>query len=143
MLLGDRMTFLKKANQKYLFYGFIALFLIGCANPVWWYRSPTSDYTHFDFDPTELNCIELTEEVIRVSAIISDIAAKLTEQADRDTGYASFGFETNNPRTGQNFFGFRSTAVDPKVVEYKETLEVLEEMQVLLIDNCSPDKVDP
>ena len=75
------MTFLKKANQKYLFYGFIALFLIGCANPVWWYRSPTSDYTHFDFDPTELNCIELTEEVIRVSAIISDIASKLTEQA--------------------------------------------------------------
>ena len=71
MLLGDRMTFLKKANQKYLFYGFIALFLIGCANPVWWYRSPTSDYTHFDFDPTELNCIELTEQVIRVSAIIS------------------------------------------------------------------------
>ena len=78
MLLGDRMTFLKKANQKYLFYGFIALFLIGCANPVWWYRSPTSDYTHFDFDPTELNCIELTEEVIRVSGIISDIAANLT-----------------------------------------------------------------
>ena len=72
------MTFLKKANQKYLFYGFIALFLIGCANPVWWYRSPTSDYTHFDFDPTELNCIELTEQVIRVSAIISDLAAKLT-----------------------------------------------------------------
>ena len=88
-------------------------------------------------------CIELTEEVIRVSAIISDIASKLTEQADRDTGYAQFGFETNNPRTGQNFFGFRSTAVDPKVVEYKETLEVLEEMQVLLIDKCSPDKVDP
>ena len=52
-------------------------------------------------------------------------------------------FETNNPRTGQNFFGFRSTAVDPKVVEYKETLAVLEEMQVLLIDNCAPDQVDP
>ena len=69
MPLGDRMTFLKKANQKYLFYGFIAFFLIGCANPVWWYRSPTSDYKHFDFDPTELNCIELTEEVIRVSSI--------------------------------------------------------------------------
>ena len=94
------MTFLKKASPKYLFYGFIALFLIGCANPVWWYRSPTSDYKHFDFDPTELNCIELTEEVIRVSGIISDIAAKLTEQADRDTGYAFFGFETNNPRSG-------------------------------------------
>ena len=78
MLLGDSMTFLKKANQKYLFYGFIALFLIGCANPVWWYRSPTSDYTHFDFDPTELNCIELTEEVIRVSAIISgDVSTSL------------------------------------------------------------------
>ena len=54
-----------------------------------------------------------------------------------------FGFETNNPRAGLNFFGFKSTAVDPKVVEYKETLAVLEEMQVLLIDNCAPDQVDP
>ena len=137
------MNNLKKAHSKYLFYCFIALFLIGCDNPVWWYRSPTSDYTHFDFDPSELNCIELTEQVIRVSGIISDLAGKLTEQADRDTGYSQFGFETNNPRTGSNFFGFKSTAVDPKVVEYKETLTVLEEMQVLLIDNCAPDNVTP
>ena len=137
------MNNLKKAHSKYLFYCFIALFLIGCANPVWWYRSPTSDYTHFDFDPSELNCIELTEQVIRVSGIISDLAGKLTEQADRDTGFSQFGFETNNPRTGSNFFGFKSTAVDPKVVEYKETLTVLEEMQVLLIDNCAPDNVTP
>ena len=137
------MNNLKKAHSKYLFYCFIALFLIGCANPVWWYRSPTSDYTHFDFDPSELNCIELTEQIIRVSGIISDLAGKLTEQADRDTGYSQFGFETNNPRTGSNFFGFKSTAVDPKVVEYKETLTVLEEMQTLLIDNCAPDNVTP
>ena len=121
----------------------MSLLLIGCANPVWWYKSPSADYSHFDFDPSELNCIELTEQVIRVSAIISDLAGKLTEQADRDTGYAQFGFETNNPRAGSNFFGFKSTAVDPKVVEYKETLTVLEEMQVLLIDNCAPDQVDP
>ena len=132
-----------EANKKYLFYGLMSLLLIGCANPVWWYKSPSSDYSHFDFDPSELNCIELTEQVIRVSAIISDLAGKLTEQADRDTGYAQFGFETNNPRAGSNFFGFKSTAVDPKVVEYKETLTVLEEMQVLLIDNCAPDQVDP
>ena len=132
-----------KSNKKYLFYGLMSLLLIGCANPVWWYKSPSSDYSHFDFDPSELNCIELTEQVIRVSAIISDLAGKLTEQADRDTGYAQFGFETNNPRAGSNFFGFKSTAVDPKVVEYKETLTVLEEMQVLLIDNCAPDQVDP
>ena len=112
------MTFLKKANQKYLFYGFIALFLIGCANPVWWYRSPTSDYTHFDFDPSELNCIELTEQVIRVSGIISDLASKLTEQADRDTGYAQFGFETNNPRAGSNFFGFRSTGTELSIKRF-------------------------
>ncbi len=132
-----------KTNKKYLLYGLMSLLLIGCANPVWWYKSPSSDYSHFDFDPSELNCIELTEQVIRVSAIISDLAGKLTEQADRDTGYAQFGFETNNPRAGSNFFGFKSTAVDPKVVEYKETLTVLEEMQVLLIDNCAPDQVDP
>ena len=132
-----------EANKKYLFYGLMSLLLIGCANPVWWYKSPSADYSHFDFDPSELNCIELTEQVIRVSAIISDLAGKLTEQADRDTGYAQFGFETNNPRAGSNFFGFKSTAVDPEVVEYKETLTVLEEMQVLLIDNCAPDQVDP
>ena len=132
-----------KTNKKYLLYGLMSLLLIGCANPVWWYKSPSADYSHFDFDPSELNCIELTEQVIRVSAIISDLAGKLTEQADRDTGYAQFGFETNNPRAGSHFFGFKSTAVDPKVVEYKETLTVLEEMQVLLIDNCAPDQVDP
>ena len=124
-------------------FSLLFLFISSCANPVWWYKAPESGYVHFDFDPTELNCIELTEQVIRVSGIITDLAAKLTEKADRDTGYAQFGFETNNPRAGSNFFGFKSTAVDPKVVEYKETLAVLEEMQVLLIDNCAPDTVGP
>ena len=137
------MKVMKRITHPSLFYGFMAIFLVGCANPVWWYRSPTSDYTHFDFDPTELNCIELTEQVIRVSGIITDLAGKLTEKANRDTGFTQFGFETNNPKAGTNFFGFKSTAVDPKVVEYKETLAVLEEMKVLLIDNCAPDKVDP
>ena len=129
--------------KKLSVFSLLFLFVCSCANPVWWYKAPESWYVHFDFDPTELNCIELTEQVIRVSGIITDLAAKLTEKADRDTGYAQFGFETNNPRAGSNFFGFKSTAVDPKVVEYKETLAVLEEMQVLLIDNCAPDKVDP
>ena len=115
--------------------------LSSCATPVWNYKEPTGGLVHFDFDPNTLNCVELTEQVIRVQGIITDLADKFKEQADRGTASTSIGWTTNNPLLGTNFLGFKSEAVDPAVVEYQKALSKLEEMQILLIDNCSPDKI--
>ena len=115
--------------------------LSSCATPVWNYKEPKAGLVHFDFDPNTLNCIELTEQVVRVQGIITGLADKLKEQADRGTASTSIGLTTNNPLRGKNFLGFKSEAVDPAVVEYQKTLSILEEMQILLIDNCSPDKI--
>ena len=115
--------------------------LSSCATPVWNYKEPKGGLVHFDFDPNTLNCVELTEQVIRVQGIIIDLADQLKEQADRGTASTSIGLTTNNPLLGSNFLGFKSEAVDPAVVEFHETLSKLEEMQILLIDNCSPDKI--
>ena len=115
--------------------------LSSCATPVWNYKEPKVGLVHFDFDPNNLNCVQLTEQVIRVQGIITDLADKLKEQADRGTASTSIGLTTNNPLRGTNFLGFKSEAVDPAVEEYQKTLSKLEEMQILLIDNCSPDKI--
>ena len=115
--------------------------LSSCATPILNYKEPKAGYFHFDFDPNTLNCVELTEQVIRVQGIIIDLADQLKEQADRGTASTSIGLTTNNPLLGSNFLGFKSEAVDPAVVEYQKTLSILEEMQILLIDNCSPDKI--
>ena len=115
--------------------------LSSCATPVWNYKEPTSGLIHFDFDPNTLNCVELTEQVIRVQGILTVLADRVIEQADRSTAYTSIGLTTNNPLRGKNFLGFKSEAVDPAVVEFQKTLSKLEEMQILLIDDCSPDKI--
>ena len=115
--------------------------LSSCATPILNYKEPKAGYFHFDFDPKTLNCVELTEQVIRVQGIINDLVYRLAEQAERSTAYTSIGLTTNNPLRGKNFLGFKSEAVDPAVVEFQETLSILEEMQILLIDNCSPDKI--
>lgn len=111
--------------------------LSSCATPVWNYKEPKGGLVHFDFDPNALNCVELTEQVIRVQGIITGLADKLKEQADRGTASTSIGLTTNNPLSGTNFLGFKSEAVDPAVEEYQKTLSKLEEMQILLIANCS------
>ena len=115
--------------------------LSSCATPVWNYKEPTGGLVHFNFDPNTLNCVELTEQVIRVQGILTVLADRVIEQADRSTAYTSIGLTTNNPLRGKNFLGFKSEAVDPAVVEFQKTLSKLEEMQILLIDNCSPDKI--
>ena len=115
--------------------------LSSCATPVLNYKEPKAGYVHFDFDPNTLNCVELTEQVIRVQGILTVLADRVIEQADRSTAYTSIGLTTNNPLRGKNFLGFKSEAVDPAVVEFQKTLSKLEEMQILLIDNCSPDKI--
>ena len=115
--------------------------LSSCAMPIGIYEEPKGGLVHFDFDPNTLNCVELTEQVVRVQGIITGLADKLKEQADRGTASTSIGLTTNNPLRGKNFLGFKSEAVDPAVVEYQKTLSKLEEMQILLIDNCSPDKI--
>ena len=71
--------------------------LSSCAMPVLNYKEPKGGLVHFDFDPNNLNCVQLTEQVIRVQGIITDLADKLKEQADRGTASTSIGLTTNNP----------------------------------------------
>ena len=57
--------------------------LSSCAMPVLNYKEPKGGLVHFDFDPNNLNCVQLTEQVIRVQGIITDLADKLKEQGQR------------------------------------------------------------
>jgi|TARA_B110000483_G_scaffold241321_1_gene324027 hypothetical protein len=119
----------------------LTLVISSCALPVALYKEdPESKIEHLEFDTSSLNCIELNLQIVRVQGILKDVADRLTENANRSTASTSIGIETNNPRLGTNFFGYRSSSVDPTVAEFRDTLSVLEEMQILQIDKCSPEK---
>ena len=108
-----------------------------CAYTVPIYQEKTSTRIHFPYEPESLNCVQLSQQIIRVQNQLSDIASRVTEQADRSTASFSAGVTTNNPKRGSNFIGFQSNAVDPTVGEFQDGLLLLEELQVLLIDKCS------
>ena len=108
-----------------------------CAYTVPIYQEKTSTRIHFPYEPESLNCVQLSQQIIRVQNQLSDIASRVTEQADRSTASFSAGVTTNNPKRGSNFIGFQSNAVDPAVGEFQDGLLLLEELQVLLIDKCS------
>ena len=112
-------------------------FISSCALTVPLYEETSSARIHFPYEPESLNCIQLSQQVIRVQNQLSDIASRVTEQADRSTASFSAGIATNNPKRGSNFIGFQSSAVDPSVVEFQDGLLLLEELQVLLIDKCA------
>jgi len=120
--------------------GTIALTVLittSCALTVPVYEEPSSARLHFPYEPESLNCVQLSEQVIRVQDVLSDIASRVTEEADRSTASFSAGITTNNPKRGSNFIGLKSSAVDPTVLEFQEGLLLLEELQVLLVDKCS------
>ena len=117
-------------------------FISSCALTVPLYEETSSARIHFPYEPESLNCIQLSQQVIRVQNQISDIASRVTEQASRSTASFSAGISTNNPRNGSNFLGFKSSAVDPAVAEFQNGLLLLEELQVLLVDKCSEDNLD-
>ena len=113
------------------------LITTSCALTVPVYEEPSSARLHFPYEPESLNCIQLSEQVIRVQNVLSDIASRVTEEADRSTASFSAGISTNNPKRGSNFIGLKSSAVDPVVIEFQEGLLLLEELQVLLVDKCA------
>ena len=112
-------------------------FISSCALTVPLYEETSSARIHFPYEPESLNCVQLSQQIIRVQNQLSDIASRVTEQADRSTASFSAGVTTNNPKRGSNFIGFQSNAVDPTVEEFQDGLLLLEELQVLLIDKCS------
>ena len=113
------------------------LITTSCALTVPVYEEPSTARFHFPYEPESLNCIQLSEQVIRVQNVLSDIASRVTEQADRSTASFSAGISTNNPKRGSNFIGMQSSAVDPAVLEFQKGLLLLEELQTLLVDKCS------
>ena len=108
-----------------------------CALTVPVYEETSASRIHFPYEPESLNCVQLSQQVIRVQNQLSDIASRVTEQADRSTASFSAGVTTNNPKRGSNFIGFQSSAVDPTVVEFQDGILLLEELQVLLVDKCA------
>ena len=113
------------------------LITTSCALTVPVYEEPSNTRLHFPYEPESLNCVQLSEQVIRVQNVLSDIASRVTEEADRSTASFSAGISTNNPKRGSNFIGLKSSAVDPTVLEFQEGLLLLEELQTLLVDKCS------
>ena len=124
-------------KNKFLYILSVLFITSSCALTVPLYKETSSARIHFPYEPESLNCIQLSQQVIRVQNQLSDIASRVTEQADRSTSSFSAGIATNNPKRGSNFIGFQSSAVDPSVVEFQDGLLLLEELQVLLIDKCA------
>ena len=114
-----------------------AFMATSCALTVPVYEETSASRIHFPYEPESLNCVQLSQQVIRVQNQLSDIASRVTEQADRSTASFSAGVTTNNPKRGSNFIGFQSSAVDPTVVEFQDGILLLEELQVLLVDKCA------
>ena len=115
------------------------LVITSCALSVPVYERPSNSSArdHFSYDPESLNCMQLSQQVIRAQNVLSDIASRVTEGADRNTSSFSLGIRTNNPRRGSNFIGMQTSAVNPAVLEYEKALLLLEELQVLMVDKCT------
>tara|TARA_B100001996_G_C18293274_1_gene451666 strand:+ start:116 stop:565 length:450 start_codon:yes stop_codon:yes gene_type:complete len=115
------------------------LIATSCALSVPFYERPnnSSAREHFTYKPESLNCMQLSQQVIRAQNVLSDIASRVTEEANRNTASFSAGIRTNNPRRGSNFIGMQSSAVDPAVLEFEKAMLLLEELQVLMVDKCS------
>ena len=75
---------------------------------------------------------------LTISNIVEDLADKLVNEADRNVSSVFFGFRTNNPLTGKNYFGVGSESVNPAVYEFRRLQLLLEQIETLQIDNCSP-----
>ena len=110
--------------------------------PIYERPSNSSARDHFSYDPESLNCMQLSQQVIRAQNVLSDIASRVTDQADRNTASFSLGIATNNPRRGSNFIGMQTSAVNPSVLEYEKALLLLEELQVLMVDKCTSSASD-
>ena len=105
--------------------------------PVYERPSNSSARDHFSYDPESSNCMQLSQQVIRAQNVLSDIASRVTDEANRNTASFSLGIRTNNPRRGSNFIGMQTSAVNPAVLEYEKALLLLEELQVLMVDKCT------
>ena len=129
----------KIINNKVTVSVLIGLITTSCALSVPVYERPnnSSAREHFSYDPESLNCMQLSQQVIRAQNVLSDIASRVTEGADRNTSSFSLGIRTNNPRRGSNFIGMQTSAVNPAVLEYEKALLLLEELQVLMVDKCT------
>ena len=129
----------KIINNKVTVLVLTGLITTSCALSVPLYERPSNSSArdHFSYDPESLNCMQLSQQVIRAQNVLSDIASRVTEEADRSTASFSAGISTNNPKRGSNFIGLKSSAVDPTVLEFQEGLLLLEELQTLLVDKCS------
>ena len=132
-------TIYKIINNKVTVSVLIGLITTSCALSVPVYERPnnSSAREHFSYDPESLNCMQLSQQVIRAQNVLSDIASRVTEGADRNTSSFSLGIRTNNPRRGSNFIGMQTSAVNPAVLEYEKALLLLEELQVLMVDKCT------
>ena len=129
----------KIINNKVTVSVLISLITTSCALSVPIYERPSNSSArdHFSYDPESLNCMQLSQQVIRAQNVLSDIASRVTEGADRNTSSFSLGIRTNNPRRGSNFIGMQTSAVNPAVLEYEKALLLLEELQVLMVDKCT------
>ena len=129
----------KIINNKVTVLLLTGLITSSCALSVPLYERPSnsSARAHFPYDPESLNCMQLSQQVIRAQNVLSDIASRVTEEANRSTASFSAGIRTNNPRRGSNFIGMQSSAVDPTVLEFEKSMLLLEELQVLMVDKCT------
>jgi len=133
-------NFFNKSFISLLVLSFIAS---SCALPRMTYDEKVLADRHFiKVDPKTLNCKQLNETKIQLSALIGVIADKLLTGNTKSNANMYAGIGTQNPEVGENFFGFKSSETPRELNEYRELKLFLEEVEDIQVTKCIRTSLD-
>ncbi len=130
-------------NKSFIGLLVLSFIVSSCALPRWTYDEKVLADRHFiKVDPKTLNCKQLNETKIQLSALIGVIADKLLTGNTKSNANMYAGFGTQNPEVGENFFGFKSSETPRELNEYRELKLFLEEVEDIQVTKCIRTSLD-
>ena len=130
-------------NKSFISLLVLSFIVSSCALPRWTYDEKVLADRHFiKVDPKTLNCKQLNETKIQLSALINVIADKLLTGNTKSNANMYAGIGTQNPEVGENFFGFKSSETPRELNEYRELKLFLEEVEDIQVTKCIRTSLD-
>ena len=130
-------------NKSFIGLLVLSFIVSSCASPNFTYDEKVLVDRHFiKVDPKSLNCKQLNETRIQISALIDGIADKLLSGKTKSNANMFVGIGTQNPEVGENFFGFKSSETPRELNEYRELKLFLEEVEDIQVSKCIRTSLD-
>jgi len=130
-------------NKSFIGLLVLSFIVSSCASPSFTYDEKVLVDRHFiKVDPKSLNCKQLNETRIQISALIDGIADKLLSGKTKSNANMFVGIGTQNPEVGENFFGFKSSETPRELNEYRELKLFLEEVEDIQVTKCIRTSLD-